>query len=89
MGVTNLRLWPEPRRCNPRTRGKIDWFCANERVDTDATTVSALYLQLRQRHGLPESGPAIRAAVNDEFADWGRPLAEGDVVAFMPPVSGG
>lgn len=63
--------------------------CANERVDTDATTVSALYLQLRQRHGLPESGPAIRAAVNDEFADWGRPLAEGDVVAFMPPVSGG
>ncbi|GJM11455.1 MAG: molybdopterin synthase sulfur carrier subunit [Lysobacteraceae bacterium] len=63
--------------------------CDNELVETDASTVSALYHQLRRRHGLPEPGPAIRAAVNDEFADWERPLCVGDVIAFLPPVSGG
>ncbi len=40
--------------------------------------------------------PAVRAqrdalavAVNDEYADWTRPLADGDAVSFIPPVSGG
>src|SRR5436190_24364040 len=31
----------------------------------------------------------VRAARNGEYASWEETLAEGDVVAFLPPVSGG
>jgi molybdopterin converting factor small subunit len=27
--------------------------------------------------------------LNGEFADWDRPLQNGDEIAFLPPVSGG
>jgi len=30
-----------------------------------------------------------RAAVNEEYAENSQPLREGDVVAFIPPMSGG
>jgi molybdopterin synthase catalytic subunit len=33
--------------------------------------------------------PFVRAAHNGAYASWGAGLAEGDVVAFLPPVSGG
>jgi MoaE-MoaD fusion protein len=32
---------------------------------------------------------SIAASVNQEFAEWRAPLASGDEVAFLPPVSGG
>jgi len=28
-------------------------------------------------------------AINEAFADWSQPLAEGDTVVFLPPVAGG
>lgn len=31
----------------------------------------------------------VRVAVNEMYTDWERPLSEGDVVAFIPPVAGG
>jgi molybdopterin synthase catalytic subunit len=33
--------------------------------------------------------PSVVASVNQEFAEWRAPLASGDEVAFLPPVSGG
>jgi MoaE-MoaD fusion protein len=33
--------------------------------------------------------PSVVASVNQEFAEWRAPLATGDEVAFLPPVSGG
>jgi MoaE-MoaD fusion protein len=33
--------------------------------------------------------PSVVASVNQEFAEWRAPLAAGDEVAFLPPVSGG
>jgi MoaE-MoaD fusion protein len=33
--------------------------------------------------------PYVRAARNGAYAGWDVPLADGDVVAFLPPVSGG
>lgn len=44
-------------------------------------------LQARHKLSLPES--ALRVAVNDAFADWGRPLVDGDRLALLPPMSGG
>jgi molybdopterin converting factor subunit 1 len=38
---------------------------------------------------LAEFRPSLIASVNQEFADWRSPLAGGDEVAFLPPVSGG
>lgn len=38
---------------------------------------------------LAEFRPSIVASVNQEYAPWRRPLASGDEVAFLPPVSGG
>ena len=32
---------------------------------------------------------SVVASVNQSFADWASPLASGDEVAFLPPVSGG
>jgi molybdopterin converting factor subunit 1 len=32
---------------------------------------------------------SVRIAVNEEFAEPGAPLTDGDVVALIPPVSGG
>ena len=38
---------------------------------------------------LAEFRPSIAASVNQEYAAWRAPLAAGDEVAFLPPVSGG
>ena len=47
------------------------------------------YEALRLRHpALPDRG-AVRAALNQEFSDWTTKVADGDEVAFIPPVSGG
>ena len=62
---------------------------SRETVETAAATAADLYDELATRHdfGLPRS--LLRVAVNDEFADWSRPLAAGDRVVFIPPVAGG
>jgi molybdopterin converting factor subunit 1 len=39
--------------------------------------------------GLAEYEPAISVAVNADYARMAAPVAEGDEVAFLPPVSGG
>ena len=53
------------------------------------STLAEVYAALHGKHAaLPEQG-AVRAALNQEFADWNTPVASGDEVAFIPPVSGG
>jgi molybdopterin converting factor subunit 1 len=54
------------------------------------STVADAYAELRRLHpALEARREIVRAAVNREFADWDDLLAEGDEVAFIPPVSGG
>jgi molybdopterin converting factor subunit 1 len=56
----------------------------------DATTVDALGLLLVERHpDLAALLPSIRYAVGERFAEAHAALAEGAVVALLPPVSGG
>jgi MoaE-MoaD fusion protein len=56
----------------------------------EGARVADLFAQYAQRFPRLEAflGVAI-AAVNQEFAPWEAPVAEGDEVAFLPPVSGG
>jgi molybdenum cofactor guanylyltransferase len=62
---------------------------SEETVATAAATPRELYEELRARHPFSLPAEMLRVAVNAEFADWGRPLAEGDSVVFVPPVAGG
>jgi len=63
----------------------------DENVELPAgSTVSDVYEALRRAHPALESNRnAVRAALNQEFADWDAVVADRDEVAFIPPVSGG
>jgi molybdopterin converting factor subunit 1 len=61
-----------------------------EQVDLAGATVADVYRTLRERHpALEPDLHLIRPARNESFAEWDERLADGDEVAFIPPVSGG
>lgn len=60
-----------------------------ETVDTAAKDAASLYDELAARHGFSLGRSQLKVAVNAEFSDWSRPLADGDEVVFIPPVAGG
>jgi len=56
----------------------------------DIESVGDAYRILRARHPELEAfSRSLLVAVNQEFADWNTPVAEGDELALFPPVSGG
>lgn len=59
-------------------------------VPSHPLSVFALLQHLEQRHA-PLRGrlASVRVAVNEEFAELARDVHAGDVVALIPPVSGG
>jgi sulfur-carrier protein len=63
--------------------------CSGETLRTEAATVLELYGELRERHGFTWTADSLQVAVNDEFSPWTAPLAAGDSVVFIAPVSGG
>jgi molybdopterin-guanine dinucleotide biosynthesis protein A len=62
---------------------------SGEKVSTRARDARELYEELRMARGLKLRPEQLRVAINEEFADWSRTLAEGDDVVFLPPVAGG
>jgi molybdopterin-guanine dinucleotide biosynthesis protein A len=62
---------------------------SEETVATAARTPRDLYTELQRRHPFSLGAESLRVAINAEFSDWSRPLAEGDAVVFIPPVAGG
>jgi len=48
-----------------------------------------VYETLRGKHAALPLRESVRAAHNQEFADWSTVVQDGDEVAFVPPVSGG
>jgi len=48
-----------------------------------------LYAVLRERHGFKHAQNQLRVACNGAFCDWRYVPADDDVIAFIPPVSGG
>ena len=52
-------------------------------------TLGDLYDAARQKHAALPERASVRGAVNLAFADWDARIADGDEVAFIPPVSGG
>ena len=68
---------------------RVQTKLAEERVETHASSVDELYLELCERHAIDYPKDQLRVAINEEFGSFDAPLAEGDVIAFMPPMSGG
>ena len=60
-----------------------------ESVQSTAGTPLALCTEINARHPLGMQTADFRAVVNDAFVSWDHPLAPGDHVAFLPPMSGG
>jgi molybdopterin-guanine dinucleotide biosynthesis protein A len=61
----------------------------DETVATAAGTPGELFRELSSRHHFTLEPKMLKVAVNAEFRDWSHPLANGDVVVFIPPVAGG
>lgn len=56
----------------------------------EGALVEDLFARYGQRYPeLARFRSSVVASVNEAFADWRSPLAAGDEVAFLPPVSGG
>jgi MoaE-MoaD fusion protein len=56
----------------------------------EGALVEDLFARYGQRYPeLARFRKSVVASVNEAFADWRSPLAAGDEVAFLPPVSGG
>jgi molybdopterin-guanine dinucleotide biosynthesis protein A len=62
---------------------------SEETLRSAARDARELYAELQTLRPLRLRPEQLRVAVNDEFADWARPLRDGDRVAFLPPVAGG
>jgi sulfur-carrier protein len=59
-------------------------------VPVGVRTVGALVEHLATRHrGFADRRAHVRIARNEAFADDREPLADGDVIALIPPVAGG
>jgi MoaE-MoaD fusion protein len=52
-------------------------------------TVAHAYDASRVNHPALPPRESVRAALNQEFAEWTVRISNGDEVAFIPPVSGG
>ncbi|MGH2402146.1 MAG: molybdenum cofactor biosynthesis protein [Candidatus Limnocylindria bacterium] len=56
----------------------------------EGASVADAWTAMAERHpGLRPHRPYVRAARNGAYAGWEDALADGDVIAFLPPVSGG
>ncbi|MEO6102373.1 MAG: MoaD/ThiS family protein [Pseudoxanthomonas sp.] len=60
-----------------------------EAVESAASDLQSLYMEVQSRHGFQWSQASLRVAVDGEFAHWTDPLLDGSEIAFIPPVSGG
>lgn len=60
----------------------------SESLNVAFATAGELFDSVSVRYGLSATGNA-RLAINDDVADRGSPLSDGDTLLIFPPVSGG
>ena len=70
-------------------RQEAGWAKRQMTLPEGATLDDLLAALAADESGLALTDRSAYAAVNREYAQRGRPLQDGDVVALFPPVSGG
>jgi molybdopterin synthase sulfur carrier subunit len=60
-----------------------------EEHSTQASTVEELWNELDQKYSFDQSISNVRPAINHQFCDWSKEIADRDIISFIPPVSGG
>ena len=78
-------------------RIKIQYFailreergCEQEELETAAKTPTELFAELTTRYTFSIDQKSLSVAIGDTFGAWDHELNEGDLVTFIPPVSGG
>ncbi|HEX5068986.1 MAG TPA: MoaD/ThiS family protein [Vicinamibacterales bacterium] len=56
----------------------------------DGSTIADVWREVAGRHpGLAPYEASVSCARNEDFARMSAPVADGDAIAFLPPVSGG
>lgn len=58
-------------------------------IAAPATADDAWRCLVEQHPALDKRRPSLTAAVNRQYVDWHEAIADGDEIAFIPPVSGG
>ena len=61
----------------------------SEDVQTESSTATALYNELKSNHGFSLRIDNLQVAVNNQMVGWDQELISGDEVIFIPPVAGG
>lgn len=76
--------------------GKLADSAASREADwplgSDTRTVAELIEAIAEKDaalGEALSAPSVRCAVNEAIVERDAPIADGDEIAFLPPVSGG
>ena len=75
----------------------IHWFARlrerrgldHETVTCAAASAADLYAELARMHPLGLDRASVAVAINEALCPWDTPIADGDTVVFLPPVSGG
>ena len=62
---------------------------SSEALSSAAETAGALFDELCAAHGFTVTPDMLKVVVNEEFSEWDHPIADGDMVVFIPPVAGG
>ena len=65
------------------------WSTNKLEIETASNNIEDLYLELLTKASETPHKPSIKAAINDEFVNWDSTINDGDVIAFLPPSSGG
>ncbi len=57
--------------------------------ETEAGTARQLLHEIEAGRVIPLTTNITKAIINDKFADWDDPIADGDLVTLLSPFSGG
>ena len=60
-----------------------------ETIDSASADLGEIYATLQARHGFGFPQSALRPVCNNALVGWGHALQDNDVIAFLPPFSGG
>lgn len=68
---------------------KETWNTSKLPLETESRNIEDLYQELLSQVKETPHKASIKVAINDEFVEWDSEISTGDVIAFLPPASGG